>query len=747
MEPVPGSEPTAPVVPPRVSICSQILNQCEWAREMIQSVVDSTYENWELLIVDDGSTEDLKAVIESFKDKRIQYFRFDENKGIPAGVNFLFPMASGKYLCLLAADEVITKDKLAEQVAYLESHPGVDCVWGLPGSGSDGVPYRMGPRPEWEQYTLRAHNRSREAWLRTLVNLEGVPIGGASLMMKTSVMLELDGMAPHLRSFTDHELYCRFFEKYVGVVLPYRWAIDKPASNDSVRSKNLDNWKEEYDYVKRAHPLILPPTTGKVTVGIPCYNHAKYLPDAVASVLAQSHQVDEIMILNDGSTDDFKTVVLQFTDPRIKVMAFEENMGREEASTYMALKAQEGFFVSLSADDTLDRTYVEKCFAMFEKNPWLEFVASQTDFFEEDLKTPLAANHPFRTIPKVVQRTQDEWRATLYQGNYYFGAGMYRTKAIAEVGGWEKQYKVISDYQMYLKLVHRENIGIVEECLTHTRVTGKNDSLLDKKRAKELPWLYHAARKPFYRQMMKVIIATPFYEVKAYSPYVESLTQTIRLLTALGIDYRFLQLSGDSYVHRARNTMADVFLRDPDATDLFFIDSDMSWNAEAFVKMCVLPDDVVGGTYPVKNGWDRWTSVPKLYEVNGMNEFRGRTLDDGTALIEALVLAGGFLRIKRSVLERFRAHYKDLWYVEPTTDPDEPDHKYTAFFGAESINHVFFGEDHCFSKRLRDMGIRMMIYPNVDIVHWGTKDFCGNFDKFLKKEAQNQQQTAGSKAA
>ena len=118
---------------------------------------------------------------------------------------------------------------------------------------------------------------------------------------------------------------------------------------------------------------------------------------------------------------------------------------------------------------------------------------------------------------------------------------------------------------------------------------------------------------------------------------------------------------------------------------------------------------------------------------------RGRPLEEGCALIEAFVLAGGFLRIKRSVLERFREHYPDLWYVEPSTDPEEPDHKFTEFFVAEKIDHKFFGEDHAFSKRMRDMGARMMIYPNVDIVHWGYKDFGGNFDKFLKKNAALEQ--------
>ena len=106
---------------PKVSICSQIRNQCDWAREMIESVRASTFADWELIIVDDCSTEDLKSVVTGFSDNRIRYFRFEKHRGVPAGTNLAIQMANGKYICLMAADEVITKEKLAEQVEYLEA--------------------------------------------------------------------------------------------------------------------------------------------------------------------------------------------------------------------------------------------------------------------------------------------------------------------------------------------------------------------------------------------------------------------------------------------------------------------------------------------------------------------------------------------------------------------------------------------------------------------------------------------------
>jgi len=98
-------------------------------------------------------------------------------------------------------------------------------------------------------------------------------------------------------------------------------------------------------------------------------------------------------------------------------------------------------------------------------------------------------------------------------------------------------------------------------------------------------------------------------------------------------------------------------------------------------------------------------------------------------------VAGGFIRIKRQVLEEFRKHYPDLWYREGSATPDKPNIKFTQFFGAESIDHQCYGEDHMFSRKLREIGIKMYIYPNVDITHWGYQNFPGNYDKYLRKQA------------
>jgi glycosyltransferase involved in cell wall biosynthesis len=591
----------------------------------------------------------------------------------------------------------------------------------------------MGPRPSWEQYFMKAHNRSQESWLKTLLLLEQVPLGSCSALWRRSVFESIGYFDPNLNIFTDHEWYCRFFEKHEGRVLPVRWAVCKEDISNSVRAKSSEEKaQEELKSVRERHKLLLPPVTGKVTIGIPCFNMANYLPDSVGSALKQTFEDLEIIVLDDCSTDNIAQVMGEFSDPRIKFIKFDENRGQMDAQNAMLAMAEGEFFIPLSADDTLDPRFVEKCLEVFKKNPFTEFVSTQTDFIDNEGKDFPDKNHPFYSIPKASNRTQDQWKEQFSRSNVYFGVGMYRTYSAREVGGWDKKHGVISDYEMYLKMIHRENIQIVEEALTHTRITGKNQSILTPEQAKALPQMYADAKKPYLPMRTKVIIATPFYELKGFSPYISSMVHVVKLLTQMGVEFEFWELSGDSYVHRARNTICARFLEDPAATDLFFIDSDMQWNPEALVNMIFLPEDVIGGSYPVKNNWASWTSIPEFEQgEDGKNHPRGRILPDGTALLKAYVVAGGFLRIKRIALEKFKEKYPDLWYNEPSADPSNPTRRYHSFFMSQVEDHLLYGEDMWFSKKMREAGLETWIYPNVNMGHYGVKGWTGNYHAFL----------------
>ena len=750
---------------PRVSACISVLNQAQLLKGTIQSIVNQTFKDWECIVVDDGSTVSMKPVVDEFNDPRLIFHRFEVNKGIPYGANWAYQNSKGDYIQTLGCDEIISPTKFEDQVAYLDSHPEVSCIWGVHGNGP------MGPVPEWEQNLRGAHNRSKEHWIKCFVNMEGIPIGGASAMWRRCLFDTIGYFDEKLAAFSDHEWFCRLFENYEGRILPFRWMNEIPGHKTicTRTEKNHEKWDWELAYVREKHPLIIPKTDGLITLAVPVHNHAKYLKEALDCALKQTDQNFEIIICDDGSTDDPESVVKTYQDPRISFFKNEKNLGCWDTINKLLDRAKGDLFVVLAADDKTEPTFLEKLRAEFIKDPFLEFVSTQNDFINESGGTEIPEYlNPLLHIPKATNRTVQDWWKTFRQGNIYFGIGMYRTSAVRELGGWEQKYGVIADYQMYLKLLPRYNLKIVEEPLIHTRVHGKNMSILDPKDKQNLRRQYYDAQLPFFQPRARVIIATPFYELKGFSPYIASLVEVIRHLTLSGIDWRFMELSGDSYVHRARNSMCMQFLDDPFATDLFFIDSDMAWDPQAFINILFRPEPIIGGTYPVKNKWELWTSKPMVVDPQKDPHFVGHNLDDGSSLIQANQLAGGFLRIKRSVLEKFMKFYPTHLYRDTNPDPHsridqiefftagvnrepeilllkEIERRMSESNGSgvklddlkpkfEELKTVreFVGEDYAFSNRLKAMDVPMFIYANATISHFGVRGWTGNFHETLK---------------
>ena len=137
----------------------------------------------------------------------------------------------------------------------------------------------------------------------------------------------------------------------------------------------------------------------------------------------------------------------------------------------------------------------------------------------------------------------------------------------------------------------------------------------------------------------KLVILTCFYEMRAYSPYVQSLVRTIGVLDKLGIAWDYWPSHGTYYVEQAVNASLTKAMNDPSVTDVLTIDSDESWRAEDVVRLIMHSEEVVGGSYRKKHMWDEY--IANLVPSDGGNPV-GKMLPDGTALLKAEGMAGGF---------------------------------------------------------------------------------------------------------
>lgn len=116
--------------PPLVSVVMPAYNGEKYIGEAIASVLNQTYSNWELVIVEDCSTDGTLKVIRGYRDERIKLFCNTENIGIAATTNRAIENSRGKYIALLDDDDVSEKERLQLQVDYLETHPEIDILGG-----------------------------------------------------------------------------------------------------------------------------------------------------------------------------------------------------------------------------------------------------------------------------------------------------------------------------------------------------------------------------------------------------------------------------------------------------------------------------------------------------------------------------------------------------------------------------------------------------------------------------------------
>src|SRR5919112_704968 len=121
---------------PLVSSIITFLNASKFIQEAIDSVLAQTHENVELLLVDDGSTDESTQIALGYAEhfpEMVRYLEHEghENRGAAAARNLGLRQARGEYIALLDADDVWLPRKLEEQVAILESHPEAGMVYGL----------------------------------------------------------------------------------------------------------------------------------------------------------------------------------------------------------------------------------------------------------------------------------------------------------------------------------------------------------------------------------------------------------------------------------------------------------------------------------------------------------------------------------------------------------------------------------------------------------------------------------------
>lgn len=130
---------------PQISIILPVFNAGLYLREAIDSVLDQSLKNYELIIINDGSTDLSESIIQSYTDERIWYIRNEENLKLIRTLNKGIELARAKYILRMDADDVMLPERLKLQYAYMEANPHIAASGGSIALFGAGHGHRTNP--------------------------------------------------------------------------------------------------------------------------------------------------------------------------------------------------------------------------------------------------------------------------------------------------------------------------------------------------------------------------------------------------------------------------------------------------------------------------------------------------------------------------------------------------------------------------------------------------------------------------
>jgi GT2 family glycosyltransferase len=215
-----------------------------WLRDAVDSVVAQVYENWELVLIDDGSTDtDLLGALPALatRDRRIRLVRLESHQGISAALNRGLDVAEGQWLTFLDHDDVLEPDAIFQNVRLLQENPGLDLIYSdedkLTEAGFDSPILK----PDWSPDFFLSCN-----YLCHMI------------FLRRDLVREVGGFQPQFDGSQDYDLLLRVSERtnrihHIPRVL-YHWRRSENSSASDVRQKpgQLEaSWRAIESHLKR----------------------------------------------------------------------------------------------------------------------------------------------------------------------------------------------------------------------------------------------------------------------------------------------------------------------------------------------------------------------------------------------------------------------------------------------------------------------------------------------------------------
>jgi glycosyltransferase involved in cell wall biosynthesis len=375
---------------PRVSIIIPTYNRANFIGEAVASALGQDYQSFEVIVVDDGSTDETKDVLATFRDRRLVSV-YQENGGRSRARNRAIAMARGEYITFLDSDDYYLPSKVGTQVAFLDANPQF------------GMAYMSGFTVDDDRRALNVTYRASKTGklYPQIAFFYPETITLPNVMVRKEILDEVGLFDEAMTRFEDTDLWRRVSKQtsiaaiddigthirtHAGNTLEsldpeaIASAIDYYAKKICAEDKDVDplvvgaGVRRLYEvYARAMHTFKAFEPIGMrlndqgrkyfeplVSIVIPVYNGANYLALAIDSALAQTYRHIEIIVVNDGSNDNGATArIARAYGDRIRY--FEKENGGVASALNLAVGVARGQFISwLSHDDLYMPVKIER---------------------------------------------------------------------------------------------------------------------------------------------------------------------------------------------------------------------------------------------------------------------------------------------------------------------------------------------------------------------------------------------------
>ena len=225
-----------------VSILMCTYNREQYLKRAIDSVIAQTYTEWELIIVDDGSTDNTEQLVASYPDPRIRYIKMDKNRFYCYAANYGLQNCRGDYVAFQNSDDEWLSDKLEKQMRFMEEHTEAGaCFTEVTLIDNEGnvLSERCLPMEK----LFENHYEDQKDWMHFFLH-KGNCVCHPSALVRKKVMDEVGGFNLMYCQLADFDLWVRIVTEHPIYVLPeklirFRWDINKQEQVSSATEKNL----------------------------------------------------------------------------------------------------------------------------------------------------------------------------------------------------------------------------------------------------------------------------------------------------------------------------------------------------------------------------------------------------------------------------------------------------------------------------------------------------------------------------